>query len=161
MEKCPMPPTNNMPSAPPAYDDDCRPPPYYAGPNVPLVQTGQPAPMVQAPAATVSYPQQQYVAPITQAPMPGAMVVQNTDNIVVPIQAVVGPHQVTTTCPMCRKVIKSSTEKTVRWTAHLACVALCIAQCYCCCCIPYCMDSCHSVHHTCPHCKYFLGTYNK
>ncbi|XP_022197720.1 lipopolysaccharide-induced tumor necrosis factor-alpha factor homolog isoform X2 [Nilaparvata lugens] len=168
MEKYPMPP-ENMPSAPPAYEAECRPPPYYPGPNVPPVHTGHSVPLVQAPppgfAATATaapYPQQQYAMPITQAPtsVPSAIIVQNTENIVVPL-AVVGPNQVTTTCPMCRKVIKSSTERTVRLAAHLACMALCLAQCYICCCIPYWMDSCYSVHHTCPHCKYFIGTYNK
>ncbi|XP_039286933.1 lipopolysaccharide-induced tumor necrosis factor-alpha factor homolog isoform X1 [Nilaparvata lugens] len=135
MEKYPMPP-ENMPSAPPAYEAECRPPPYYPGPNVPPVHTGHSVPLVQAPppgfAATATaapYPQQQYAMPITQAPtsVPSAIIVQNTENIVVPL-AVVGPNQVTTTCPMCRKVIKSSTERTVRLAAHLACMALCLAH---------------------------------
>ncbi|KAK4874440.1 hypothetical protein RN001_013800 [Aquatica leii] len=66
-----------------------------------------------------------------------------------------------TYCPVCHRCIITRTSATPAEKAHLYAVLLCLLGCFPFCILPYCMHSCKNIHHYCPYCGAFIGTYNK
>lgn len=91
---------------------------------------------------------------VNQEPSPyGQYPGQNT-TIIVPN---FGSESTRMTCPSCRCVIQTSTNKKLSSTGWWSVLCLC---CFCCCIgglIPCCMDSCNNVKHSCPKCGSYLG----
>ncbi|XP_075228513.1 lipopolysaccharide-induced tumor necrosis factor-alpha factor homolog [Lycorma delicatula] len=165
------PETMPAPTAPPAYDDEFKPPPYNPPPYNPQMQDVQIQQAGVHPSASAAAYQQQlfYAQPPPQQIYPQMMepptqpqaevVVQNRRIFVG--QLPVGTQPLTTVCPHCEAHIKTKTKSVTHCSAHLTCLLLCLIFCWCCSCLPYCIGSFHSVNHFCPNCKALLGVYHK
>ncbi|XP_011879852.1 PREDICTED: lipopolysaccharide-induced tumor necrosis factor-alpha factor homolog isoform X2 [Vollenhovia emeryi] len=70
-----------------------------------------------------------------------------------------GPNAVKMSCPTCRADIKTTTIADHQPSAHICCIVLCLLGCCLCSCLPYCMNVFMSVHHFCPRCKNYIGTW--
>lgn len=70
-----------------------------------------------------------------------------------------GPHAIKMTCPTCHADIKTTTISDHQPSAHICCIILCLLGCCLCSCLPYCMSAFMSVHHFCPNCKNYIGTW--
>ncbi|XP_057330150.1 lipopolysaccharide-induced tumor necrosis factor-alpha factor-like isoform X2 [Microplitis mediator] len=62
-------------------------------------------------------------------------------------------------CPSCLTDIKTSTVSDHQPMAHICCLILCILGCCLCSCLPYCTNYFMTVHHFCPRCKIYIGTW--
>ncbi|KAK0088129.1 hypothetical protein PV325_013125 [Microctonus aethiopoides] len=72
---------------------------------------------------------------------------------------VLGHTPVKMQCPSCLTDIKTSTVSDHQPMAHICCLILCILGCCLCSCLPYCMSAFMTVHHFCPRCKVYIGTW--
>ncbi|XP_076763347.1 lipopolysaccharide-induced tumor necrosis factor-alpha factor [Xylocopa sonorina] len=159
-------------SAPPTYEEAVEnaarvsrqpnAPPYPVGPAVMPVptfnqlpnQTTMPyAPPYLGPSEPPLQSQTQYTAIPNTAPTSHVQIVCQ------PVIHSLGPSPMKTTCPTCHANIKTTTTSDHQPSAHLCCIALCLLGCCLCSCLPYCMDSFRSVHHFCPACKGYIGTW--
>lgn len=184
MEKNPGPASSGMgPSAPLATTLPTGPPSYeeaiaYGGgvpipPNPPATSPPYPVGVSAMPLPpTYNQPPKQ-----TAMPMPTNYVVPNehptqpfnTDqNFARPpevriihqhVTFALGPHAIKMTCPTCHADIKTTTISDHQPSAHICCIVLCLLGCCLCSCLPYCMSAFMSVHHFCPNCKNYIGTW--
>ncbi|XP_044018709.1 lipopolysaccharide-induced tumor necrosis factor-alpha factor homolog isoform X2 [Aphidius gifuensis] len=69
------------------------------------------------------------------------------------------PGAVKMQCPSCSLEIKTSTVSDHQPMAHFCCLILCILGCCLCSCLPYFMSAFMTVHHFCPRCKVYIGTW--
>ncbi|XP_012232328.1 lipopolysaccharide-induced tumor necrosis factor-alpha factor homolog [Linepithema humile] len=69
------------------------------------------------------------------------------------------PNPVKMACPTCHADIKTTTISDHQPSAHVCCIVLCLLGCCLCSCLPYCMSAFMSVHHFCPNCKNYIGTW--
>ncbi|XP_011499085.1 PREDICTED: lipopolysaccharide-induced tumor necrosis factor-alpha factor homolog [Ceratosolen solmsi marchali] len=152
--------TGPLPSAPPSYEeaiglptvptittilDAPRAPPY------PIADNSMPMPTpILAPTTQILVTRQQR----TNATQP--LEVRVTNEHVTPLLA---SNSVKITCPSCHADVKTNTVSEHQPIAHLCCVLLCMAGCCFCSCLPYCLNAFLSVHHVCPNCKAFIGTW--
>ncbi|XP_014207392.1 lipopolysaccharide-induced tumor necrosis factor-alpha factor homolog [Copidosoma floridanum] len=150
------------PSAPPSYEEAIGLIPG-AVPNVlqpgmapyPLVPA-QPMPMV-APMTTnyaptlVAQPQVQSAA---QSQAPGVRIIHQQT-----VHITMGPNPIKMSCPSCHKNIKTTTTSDHQPVAHICCIVLCLFGCCLCSCLPYCLSAFMNVHHFCPNCKAYIGTW--
>lgn len=160
------------PSAPPSYEEAVENvarvprqpaiPPYPVGlPSMPIPTHNPPSNQTITPyptnySGTGKLPQQ----PQTQCnanpnPVPPAEV----RVVYQPVIFSVGPTPTKTTCPTCHSSIKTTTLSDHQPSAHFCCIVLCLLGCCLCSCLPYCMSSFRSVHHFCPKCKNYIGTW--
>ncbi|XP_050423934.1 lipopolysaccharide-induced tumor necrosis factor-alpha factor homolog [Adelges cooleyi] len=132
-------PKSEMPSAPPSYSESVGAPPYGMAPNY--------------------YPDHN-AASMNLKPNDGQQQ-QPTQVIVVHASAIppLGQTPVTLICPTCRAQVVSSIREESSNGAYLCCMLLFVVGCALCSCVPFCMDSFKKVHHTCPKCDTFFGTY--
>ncbi|KAG7188269.1 hypothetical protein KM043_007935 [Ampulex compressa] len=72
-----------------------------------------------------------------------------------------GPNPVKMTCATCHTDIKTATISDHQPSAHICCVVLCLLGCCICSCLPYCLSTFMSVHHFCPNCKSYIGTWKR
>lgn len=72
---------------------------------------------------------------------------------------VLGPNSAIVTCPRCRSMIRTETERTTGTCTWTSAVLLAIPTCCICFWLPFCLDSCKDTRHTCPRCHTHLGTY--
>lgn len=168
------------PSAPPSYDEavanaGAGPGPYPPsnaapypthGPQMPMPNPyGQPSAAMPMPMPAAhaqpqvhqyqppsQYMQAPHVAPQSFAP-PQVQVIHQT------IAYALGPNSVKMSCPTCRADIKTTTVSDHQASAHICCIILCLLGCCLCSCLPYCMNAFMSVHHSCPNCKAYIGTW--
>ncbi|XP_012253223.2 lipopolysaccharide-induced tumor necrosis factor-alpha factor homolog [Athalia rosae] len=168
------------PTAPPSYDEAMTnaplpyPPPNSAqfpiqGMQMPMPasygqpSTAMPMPMPMTTSHAQPKPQQvqpgcqypqQNIAPQAYAPPPTQITyVQQT------VAYALGPNSVKMTCPTCRADIKTTTVSDHQASAHICCIILCLLGFCLCSCLPYCMSAFMSVHHSCPNCKTYIGTW--
>ncbi|KAF3425310.1 hypothetical protein E2986_02336 [Frieseomelitta varia] len=172
-------PSAPPPSAPPSYEEAVENaagisrqpniPPYPVGPSsmpiptrtlIDILDTQSPnqttvpyPPNYSGPSEPPSQPQTQYSAnPNTAAPPEFRVVYQ-------PVIYSLSPNPTKTTCPTCHTSIKTTTISDHQPSAHLCCIVLCLLGCCLCSCLPYCMSNFMSVHHFCPKCKNYIGTW--
>ncbi|XP_050524570.1 lipopolysaccharide-induced tumor necrosis factor-alpha factor homolog [Daktulosphaira vitifoliae] len=132
---------SEMPSAPPTYLESVGSAPIgfttpmYPSPSVPPMY--QPVPP--------SYPTSN-----TNQPNQVVIVQQNPPLARTPVQMI---------CPACKSQIISTIQEDTTPSAYLCCALTYFTSCCLCSCLPFCMDAFKMVHHTCPQCKTFLGTY--
>lgn len=129
-----------VPSAPPSYDEVVgarQNPAAFAGPSV-------------SPGAVGS--NFEHGQPSIAVPC-----VPPVASLIVSIN--VGPNRAQLRCPQCSKLVTTTIETSCQKTAHIACLILCLIGCCLCSCIPYCLESFKNVHHKCPECKAYIGTY--
>lgn len=62
-------------------------------------------------------------------------------------------------CPTCHADIKTTTISDHQPSAHICCIVLCLLGCCLCSCLPYYMSAFMNVHHFCPNCKNYIGTW--
>lgn len=165
-------PSAAPPSAPPSYEEavenavriSLQPniPPYPVGSSSMPIPTHNPPPN----QTTMPYPpnylgsseppsqsQIPYNANPNTVPPPEFRVVYQ------PVIFSLTPNPTKTTCPTCHASIKTTTISDHQPSAHLCCIVLCLLGCCLCSCLPYCMSSFMSVHHFCPKCKNYIGTW--
>lgn len=161
------------PTAPPSYEEAVASaasmphqpiniPPYPVGPsampmpayNQPPNQTTMPLPSnYSGPSEPTSQSQTQRNAnPNFVPPQEFRIIHQN-------VTYSLSPNPVKMTCPTCHADIKSTTISDHQPTAHICCIVLCLLGCCLCSCLPYCMSTFMSVHHFCPNCKSYIGTW--
>lgn len=160
-----------LPTAPPSYEEaiantgaPLHPPigstPYPLGSaptpmpmpmpyNQPPNQTTMPMPSVY-PGSSQSQP------PFNAEPN---SVPQSEVRVVHHVTYALGPHSVKMSCPSCHTDIKTTTISDHQPSAHICCIVLCLLGCCLCSCLPYCMNTFMSVHHFCPNCKNYIGTW--
>ncbi|XP_015509412.1 lipopolysaccharide-induced tumor necrosis factor-alpha factor homolog [Neodiprion pinetum] len=105
------------------------------------------------PRPAAPYPQQQNTAPQSYATPAQIQVVQQT------VAYAVGPNPLKMVCPNCRADIKTTTVSETQANAHICCIILCLLGCCLCSWLPYCSNAFVNVHHSCPNCKAYIGTY--
>ncbi|XP_078052569.1 lipopolysaccharide-induced tumor necrosis factor-alpha factor homolog [Augochlora pura] len=162
------PPTTVLPpTAPPSYEEavgNMVNPPYPVSPApvmpVPFYnqQTNQPAPSYPTNYPPGGEPPSQSQTQFT----PNPNVASSTEVRFIPQPVVtyaLGPNPTKLSCPNCYSSIKTTTISDHQPTAHICCIVLCLIGCCLCSCLPYCMSSFMSVHHFCPNCKSFIGTW--
>ncbi|XP_035740315.1 lipopolysaccharide-induced tumor necrosis factor-alpha factor-like isoform X2 [Vespa mandarinia] len=157
----------SLPTGPPSYEEAIA---YGGGlPNPPYPVGVSPMPV----PPTYNQPPKQ-----TTMPMPSNYVVPNdhsasqpfnTDQNFAPppevriihqhVTFALGPHAIKMTCPTCHADIKTTTISDHQPSAHICCIVLCLLGCCLCSCLPYCMSAFMSVHHFCPNCKNYIGTW--
>ncbi|XP_058792863.1 lipopolysaccharide-induced tumor necrosis factor-alpha factor homolog [Phymastichus coffea] len=151
-----------LPSAPPSYEEavgltsvgpnsmDPAPP---GMPPYPIAGASMPMP-ISAPyvAPSVQMPHPQQVSNQTQAPEVRVVVHQH-------VSLTLGPNPVKMCCPSCHADIKTTTMSDHQPSAHVCCFVLCLLGCCLCSCLPYCLSAFLSVHHFCPNCKVYIGTW--
>ena len=76
-----------------------------------------------------------------------------------PVTYAMSPNPIKMTCPTCHASVKTATISDHQPSAHICCIVLCLLGCCLCSCLPYCMSSFMSVHHFCPNCKNYIGTW--
>ncbi|CAD6190580.1 unnamed protein product [Caenorhabditis auriculariae] len=64
-------------------------------------------------------------------------------------------------CPHCQQQIITQTEMKSGLLAWLLCGGLVLFGCWLCCCIPFCINACQDMHHSCPNCRRYIGTYRR
>uniref|UniRef100_A0A1B6C017 LITAF domain-containing protein n=1 Tax=Clastoptera arizonana TaxID=38151 RepID=A0A1B6C017_9HEMI len=63
-------------------------------------------------------------------------------------------------CPHCYAEVNTVTKTKPKIIAYLSGIVIALLGCFWgCCLIPCCLDQCMNVHHICPECQYFLGSY--
>ncbi|XP_077266986.1 lipopolysaccharide-induced tumor necrosis factor-alpha factor homolog [Temnothorax americanus] len=124
------------------------PMPYHQPPN----QTTIPTPSVY-PGSSHSTSQPRFNPELNSVPQTEVRVMQHHT-----VYAI-GPNAVKMTCPTCRADIKTTTISDHQPSAHICCIVLCLLGCCLCSCLPYCMNAFMSVHHFCPNCKNYIGTW--
>ncbi|XP_015110436.1 lipopolysaccharide-induced tumor necrosis factor-alpha factor [Diachasma alloeum] len=72
---------------------------------------------------------------------------------------VLAPGPLKMQCPSCMADIKTSTVSDHQPMAHVCCLILCVIGCCLCSCLPYCMTFFMKVHHFCPRCRIYIGTW--
>ncbi|XP_012284826.1 lipopolysaccharide-induced tumor necrosis factor-alpha factor homolog isoform X2 [Orussus abietinus] len=157
------PSSSNEPSAPPLL----APPSYeeaiaqFCSSGTQNVPTPAPYP-VQAPITrppdgrqkdTNRFPQPPYNPPQTFTAPSEVRVVHHH------VSYILGSNPVKMTCPTCHMDIKTTTVSDHQPSAHICCIVLCLLGCCLCSCLPYCMSAFLSVHHFCPNCKTYIGTW--
>lgn len=161
-----------LPTAPPSYEEaiastggaPLHPPvgstPYPLGTaptpmpmpyNQPPNQMTMPMPTIHA-GTSQSTSQLRFNAEPHSAPQPEVRVIH-------PVTYTLGPNSVKMSCPSCHADIKTTTISDHQPTAHICCIVLCLLGCCLCSCLPYCMSAFMSVHHFCPNCKNYIGTW--
>ncbi|XP_017758856.1 PREDICTED: lipopolysaccharide-induced tumor necrosis factor-alpha factor homolog isoform X2 [Eufriesea mexicana] len=153
---------NIQPTAPPPSE---LPPSYEEA----VTSTSTPAPThSQSPAQTSSVPYPtNYSGPVEPPPLTQTQYNANANTVppqefpVVyrPVIYSLSSSSIKTVCPTCRANIKTTTISDRQPGAHLCCIILCLFGCCCCSCLPYCMGTFMSVHHFCPKCKRYIGTW--
>ncbi|XP_046753339.1 lipopolysaccharide-induced tumor necrosis factor-alpha factor-like [Diprion similis] len=129
-----------------------NPPPAAMPMPMPMPEThSQPQSFQPRPAAP--YPQQQNTAPQSYVTPAQIQVVQRT------VTYAVGPNPIKMLCPNCRADIKTTTVSEHQTNAHICCIILCLLGCCLCSCLPYCSNAFVNIHHSCPNCKAYIGTY--
>lgn len=74
----------------------------------------------------------------------------------------VGPASTHMICPSCHAEINSQTTTSPGLIAYVSGFLIALFGCWLgCCLIPCCIDECMDVHHTCPHCKAYLGRHRR
>ncbi|XP_046734417.1 LITAF domain-containing protein [Diprion similis] len=74
----------------------------------------------------------------------------------------VGPHPTHMICPQCGTEIDTATKTEPGMIAYISGVIIALLGCWLgCCLIPCCIDECMDVHHSCPHCKAYLGRHRR
>lgn len=161
-----------LPTAPPSYEEAIAnaggvpmptpvSPPYPMGAgaaqmpmpyNQPPNQTTMPTSSVH-PASSQSVTQPHFNVESNSIPQPEVRVIHQH------VAYALGPSSVKMTCPTCRADIKSTTISDPQPSAHICCIVLCLFGCCLCSCLPYCMSAFMSVHHFCPNCKNYIGTW--
>ncbi|XP_011166353.1 lipopolysaccharide-induced tumor necrosis factor-alpha factor homolog isoform X2 [Solenopsis invicta] len=163
-----------LPTAPPSYEEAIAntggapthppvvPAPYPVGhasvqmpmPYIqPLNQTTMPTPSLH-PGSSQSTLQPRFNAELNPVTQPEHVrVVQHH------IVYALGPNAVKMSCPTCGADIKTTTMSDHQPSAHICCIVLCLLGCCLCSCLPYCMNAFMSVHHYCPNCKSYIGTW--
>ncbi|XP_066584902.1 lipopolysaccharide-induced tumor necrosis factor-alpha factor homolog isoform X2 [Prorops nasuta] len=161
------------PTAPPSYEEAIANatlpnlggvPPYPVGSSsMPLPDqvpntTGPPIPMPMPMPAPPNYapghvPPTQFNAEHNFSPPPEVRIIHQQ------VTLSLGPNSVKMTCPSCQAEIKTSTISDHQASAHICCIILCLLGCCLCSCLPYCMSAFMSVHHFCPYCKSYIGTW--
>lgn len=166
----PTAPTAPLPTAPPSYEEAVaqsgyvanlpNSPPYPAAGSqmpmpTPFVPQGTSAPITAPPSqSNAPYPQQ-FGAQQTFSPPPPQEVRIVHQHVAVSL----GPNAVKMRCPTCHVDIKTTTVSDHQPSAHICCFILCLLGCCLCSCLPYCMSAFLSVHHFCPNCKTYIGTW--
>ncbi|XP_003423956.1 lipopolysaccharide-induced tumor necrosis factor-alpha factor homolog [Nasonia vitripennis] len=156
--------TAPLPSAPPSYEEAVGLP--LGGISMPMPgMTG----MAPVPAGVPGAPP--YPVMGTPMPMPtphgvptAAQIPAHTTNRPVEVRVVhqhvsLGPNPVKMSCPSCHADIKTTTMSDHQPSAHVCCIILCLLGCCLCSCLPYCLSAFLSVHHFCPNCKAYIGTW--
>ncbi|XP_031846528.1 lipopolysaccharide-induced tumor necrosis factor-alpha factor homolog [Nomia melanderi] len=160
------------PTAPPSYEEavgnitsNPAPPtnlPYPVGePSMPRPFYNQPSSQ-PAPSYPTNYPGPGEPSIQRQMPYnPSPNFVPPTEIRIIhqPIAYQLSPNPIKMTCPTCHSSIKTTTISDHQPTAHICCIVLCLLGCCLCSCLPYCMSSFMSVHHFCPNCKNYIGTW--
>ncbi|EZA61862.1 hypothetical protein DMN91_006353 [Ooceraea biroi] len=162
-----------LPTAPPSYEEaiasagePMRPPvtspPYPLGAasvpipmpyNQPPNQTTMPTPSAY-PGTSQSTSQPRFNATETNSlPQPEVRVIHQH------VAYALGPNPVKMSCPTCHADIKTTTISDHQPSAHICCIVLCLLGCCLCSCLPFCMSAFMSVHHFCPNCKNYIGTW--
>ncbi|KYN18042.1 PREDICTED: lipopolysaccharide-induced tumor necrosis factor-alpha factor homolog [Trachymyrmex cornetzi] len=166
-------PSAPLPTAPPSYEEaiantggapthpPVMPTPYPPGNapiqmpmpyNQPPNQTTMPMPSVY-PGSSRSTSQPCFNAESNSVPRTQLRVIQQH------VVLALGPNAVKMCCPTCHADIKTTTISDHQPSAHICCVILCLLGCCLCSCLPYCMNAFMSVHHFCPNCKNYIGTW--
>lgn len=167
-------PSAPPPSAPPSYEEAVEnAAQVQRQPNIPPYPVGSssmPVPVHNLPSnqTTVPYPPNYAGAPpSTEPPQPqynatpgtGAAPPSEVRVVFQPVILSLSPNPTKTVCPTCHASIKTTTISDHQPSAHLCCIVLCILGCCLCSCLPYCMNNFMSVHHFCPKCKSYIGTW--
>lgn len=92
---------------------------------------------------------------------PSPMTLGQMRDIQIVMSVELGPHPLPMQCPHCRVHIVSSTQTRAGLLAWLVCGILALIGCWPCCILPFCVPKCQDVHHFCPNCNAFLGTYRR
>ncbi|KAJ8925136.1 hypothetical protein NQ315_001318 [Exocentrus adspersus] len=71
-----------------------------------------------------------------------------------------GRHSTRLHCPFCTEVIETIVITEPTKFTHIAAGILCVV-CFPCAWTPYFIDSCQRMHHYCPKCQNYIGTYKK
>lgn len=155
-----------LPSAPPSYEEaiasageSMRPPvsspPYPLGSaTVPMpMPYNQPPNQTTMPTSTSQPTSQPRFSAIETSSLP-----QNV-RVVHHVSYTLGPNPVKLSCPTCHADIKTTTISDHQPSAHICCIILCLLGCCLCSCLPFCMSAFMSVHHFCPNCKNYVGTW--
>ncbi|XP_043287871.1 lipopolysaccharide-induced tumor necrosis factor-alpha factor homolog [Venturia canescens] len=146
------------PSAPPSYEEAVGSigmiNPHRNLAPYPTGQPGMPTPYAPAgivPPSMSDAPSDTYAV---QAPT-------RTEIRVVrqPVPYALGPNPVKMQCPTCMANVKTSTVSQRQPSAHICCIILCVLGCCLCSCLPYCMSAFLTVHHYCPSCSVYIGTW--
>ncbi|XP_011644077.1 lipopolysaccharide-induced tumor necrosis factor-alpha factor homolog [Pogonomyrmex barbatus] len=124
------------------------PMPYNRPPN----QTTMPTPSAY-PSSNQSTSQPRFNPELNSVPQTEVRVIQQH------VVYALGPNAVKMSCPTCHADIKTTTISDHQPSAHLCCIVLCLLGCCLCSCLPYCMSAFMSVHHFCPNCKNYIGTW--
>ncbi|XP_034935112.1 lipopolysaccharide-induced tumor necrosis factor-alpha factor homolog isoform X2 [Chelonus insularis] len=135
-------------------------PPYPTEPRIPM-PTPYIQPMIQMPQPNHSdgpivydpSPQYNNNTPPTYPITSEVRVVRQ------PGSYALAPSPVKMQCPSCLADIKTSIVSDHQPMAHICCLILCILGCCLCSCLPYCMSAFMTVHHFCPRCKIYIGTW--
>ncbi|XP_072022698.1 uncharacterized protein [Amphiura filiformis] len=139
-----------QPGGPPGY------PPQQ--PGYPQQPAGYPPQQPGYPAQQPGYPQQQ------QPGYPQATVVvgqPTTTTIVTTSMIHVSDRPVNTQCPNCQNQVTSVVQRTMGGMVWLIAAILCIVGLWPCCLIPFCITDLYDCDHTCPVCKYHLGSFRR
>ncbi|KAJ8688544.1 hypothetical protein QAD02_024339 [Eretmocerus hayati] len=152
----PSAPPNPAPSAPPS-----APPSYEEAVGLaPRQPSHQGMPITVAPTMSSNS------MPPTQVTMPHQMQPNQTQQTTTEVRIIhqaappsLGPNPIKMSCPSCRADIKTTTMSDHQPSAHVCCIVLCLLGCCLCSCLPYCLSAFLSVHHFCPNCRAYLGTW--
>ncbi|CAL1681770.1 unnamed protein product [Lasius platythorax] len=165
-------PSAPLPTAPPSYEEaiantggaPLHPPvgsiPFPLGTapvsmpmpyNQPTNQTTMPTPSIY-PGSSQSTSQSRFNAEPNSVSQPEVRVIHH-------VTYTLGPNSVKMSCPSCHADIKTTTISDHQPSAHICCIVLCLLGCCLCSCLPYCMSAFMSVHHFCPNCKNYIGTW--
>ncbi|XP_076657321.1 lipopolysaccharide-induced tumor necrosis factor-alpha factor homolog [Halictus rubicundus] len=166
------PSTAPPPTAPPSYEEAIgnisNPPGQPNNPPYPVAGTAMPVPFYNpssnqpAPSYPSNYPgtgeppiqSQTQFTPNPNVPPPTEVRIIHR-----PVTYSLSPNPTKMTCPTCYSSIKTTTISDHQPTAHICCIVLCLLGCCLCSCLPYCMSSFTRVHHFCPNCKGYIGTW--
>ncbi|XP_040150925.1 LITAF domain-containing protein isoform X1 [Anopheles arabiensis] len=74
----------------------------------------------------------------------------------------IGPQSTHMICPSCHAEVNTKTTTSPGMIAYVSGFLIALFGCWLgCCLIPCCIDECMDVHHTCPHCKAYLGRHRR
>ncbi|XP_014471884.1 PREDICTED: lipopolysaccharide-induced tumor necrosis factor-alpha factor homolog [Dinoponera quadriceps] len=163
-----------LPTAPPSYEEaiantgggpvqqSVANPPYpVGGPAMPMpMPYNQPPNQTTMPTASAMYPAtSQSTSQPRFNPEPSSVSQPEVRVIHQHVAYTLGPNPVKMSCPSCLADIKTTTISDHQPSAHICCIVLCLLGCCLCSCLPYCMSAFMSVHHFCPNCKNYIGTW--